>query len=94
MTDDDYDKIMEDAYRMSREWNRSVAGRACGQVDHPKNHFEYWVAKAAFEYGIDEHQFMRNRYHHYVTGKLYELKGLTEPISWDEFVAESSPIRN
>lgn len=56
MTDDDYDKIMEEAHRLSREYERSIAGRAEGQMlglDN-KRYFEYWVAKVAFEKGSEK----------------------------------------
>lgn len=57
MTDNEYDMIIEEAHRLSREYERSVAGRAEGQMlglDN-KRYFEYWVAKAAWEAAFEYH---------------------------------------
>lgn len=51
MTDEEYDEIMEEAHALSREYQKSIAGRAEGQMlglDN-KRYFEYWVAKAAWD---------------------------------------------
>lgn len=58
MTDEEYDEIIEEAHRLFLEYQRSIVGRAEGQMlglDN-KRYFEYWVAKvtwdAAFEYHV------------------------------------------
>lgn len=89
MTDEEYDEIIEEAHSLSWKYQKSIAGRAEGQMlglDN-KRYFEYWVAKAAYECALEENQSMEARYNLYVKGKLYELEGRDEPMTWAEFVS-------
>ena len=57
MTDEEYDEIMEEARALSREYQKSIAGRAEGQMLGLDNerYFEYWVAKAAWDAAFEFH---------------------------------------
>lgn len=47
------DAIMEDAHKRYREYERSMAGRATGQLLNEKNSFEWWVLTSAYSAGLN-----------------------------------------
>lgn len=48
-----YEAIMEDAHKRQREYERSRAGRAVGQMLNEKDSFEWWLLTSAYQAGVN-----------------------------------------
>ena len=48
-----YEAIMADAYTRQREYERSMAGRAVGQMIDELNNTEWWILTSAYQAGLD-----------------------------------------
>ena len=48
-----YEAIMADAYTRQRKYERSMAGRAVGQMIDERNSTEWWILTSAYQAGLN-----------------------------------------